>query len=115
MSLGRSHRLLPCASRIIRGFATAAHGPQTPTTCPCAGTPPELDIDRKTPLLHTMAPYSEQVLLCTGKEDWTSRIEDEASSAGDFVRGLRGEIGRGGKGFDVCLFPSACIFPSQRT
>lgn len=52
-----------------------------------------------------MAPYTEQVLLCTGKDDWTSRIEDEESASGDFVRGLKGEIGRGGKGFDVCLFP----------
>ncbi|KAJ4348069.1 uncharacterized protein N0V89_009441 [Didymosphaeria variabile] len=47
-----------------------------------------------------MAPYTEQVLICTGKDDWTSRIEDEESTSGDFVRALKGEIGRGGKGFD---------------
>jgi hypothetical protein len=54
-----------------------------------------------------MAPYAEQVLLCTGKDDWSSRIEDDESPSGDFVRGLRAEIGRGGKSFDVCLLPSA--------
>ncbi|KAK3216650.1 hypothetical protein GRF29_1g549010 [Pseudopithomyces chartarum] len=47
-----------------------------------------------------MAPYAEHVVVCTGKEDWTSRIEDEESPSGDFVRGLKGEIGRGGKSFD---------------
>ncbi|KAL5448200.1 hypothetical protein PMIN07_009433 [Paraphaeosphaeria minitans] len=104
MSLSRSHRLLPRASR-IRTFTTSTHRRQTPPTtcsptCACAGTPPDLDIDRTTPLLHTMAPYTEQVVLCTGKDDWSSRIDDEDSAAGDFVRGLGAEIGRGGKGFD---------------
>jgi hypothetical protein len=48
-----------------------------------------------------MASYSEQVVICTGKEDWTSRIEDEQSDSGDLVRGLKKVIGRGGEGFDV--------------
>lgn len=116
MSFSRCVRTRTSNLHPFRALSTTAHRPQssipyTPTcpapTCPCASTPPDLDIDRKTPLLNTMASYTEQVLICTGKEDWSSRIEDEQSSAGAFVRGLRAEIGKGGKGFDVCLSPSA--------
>lgn len=121
MSLRHSLRILP---RIrARTFATTQYRRQSahPATtsiaecspsCPCAGTPPDLDIDRKTPLLHTMAPYTEQVLICSGKDDWSSRIEDEESPSGDFIRGLKREIGRGGKSFDVCLFPFYSSPPS---
>jgi hypothetical protein len=48
-----------------------------------------------------MAPYSEQVIICSGKDDWTSRIEDEEGDSGDFVRGIKGVIGKGGEAFDV--------------
>lgn len=73
-------------------------------TCECASTPPDLDIDRKTPLLNTMAAYSEQVIICTGKEDWTSNIENEEGATGEFVKGLKSVIGKGGIGFDVGWF-----------
>lgn len=66
--------------------------------------PSDLEIDRKASLLHTVAAYSSQVLVCTGKDDWTSRIEDEQSAAGDFIRDLKGVIGRGGEAFDVRTF-----------
>ncbi|KAH7392963.1 Sucrase/ferredoxin-like-domain-containing protein [Pyrenochaeta sp. MPI-SDFR-AT-0127] len=69
-------------------------------TCECAAAPPDLDIDRKAPLLNTMAAYSEQVIFCTGKEDWASNIEQEEGETGDFVKGLKGVVGRGGVGFD---------------
>ncbi|KAH8712207.1 hypothetical protein GQ44DRAFT_742587 [Phaeosphaeriaceae sp. PMI808] len=69
-------------------------------TCECASTPPNLDIDRQTPLLNTMATYSEQVVLCTGKDDWQSNIEQEEGPTGEFVKGLKGVIGKGGSGFD---------------
>ena len=72
-----------------------------PSTCTCVPTPPDLDIDHKTPLLNTMASYAQHVVVCSGKPDWASRIEDEQSSAGDFVRGLKSVIGRGGARFDV--------------
>lgn len=75
-------------------------------TCACAAAPPDLDIDRKTPLLNTMAPYTEQVLLCTGKEDWTSNLEDDGGATADFVKGLKGIIGKGGEAFDVCKPPT---------
>jgi len=73
-------------------------------TCECAATPPDLDIDRKTPLLNTMATYSEQVVFCTGKEDWASNIEQEEGSTGEFVKGLKGVIGKGSPAFDVGAF-----------
>jgi hypothetical protein len=81
----------------------------TPTcpspTCACASTPPDLDIDRKTPLLNTMAAYSEQVIMCTGTSDWPSNIEQADGATGAFVKGLKGVIGKGGEAFDVCSFP----------
>ncbi|KAH6642692.1 Sucrase/ferredoxin-like-domain-containing protein [Boeremia exigua] len=101
----------PCI-RAIRSFSTTTPRLQSPVssipytepcpspTCACASAPPDLDIDRKTPLLNTMAPYTEQVLLCTGKEDWTSNLEDDESATADFVKGLKGVIGRGGEAFD---------------
>jgi hypothetical protein len=49
-----------------------------------------------------MAPYAEQVILCTGKEDWASNIEQEEGATGEFVSGLKSVIGKGGEGFDVC-------------
>jgi hypothetical protein len=74
-------------------------------TCACAPAPPDLDIDRKTPLLNTMAPYTEQVLLCTGKDDWTSNLEDDGGDTATFVKGLKSVIGKGGSAFDVCTPP----------
>lgn len=53
-----------------------------------------------------MAAYSEQVILYTGKEDWVSNIEQEEGETGEFVKGLKGVIGKGGSGFDVGQFPS---------
>lgn len=76
-------------------------------TCECGSAPPDLDIDRKTPLLNTMASYSEQVVFCTGKEDWTSNIEQEEGETGEFVKGLKGVIGKGAPGFDVGSFFSS--------
>tara|TARA_R110002003_G_scaffold214_38_gene16316 strand:+ start:1425 stop:1622 length:198 start_codon:yes stop_codon:yes gene_type:complete len=49
-----------------------------------------------------MAAYSEHVLLCTGKDDWHSNIEHEDGATGAFVKGLKGVIGKGSAGFDVC-------------
>ncbi|CAO2648389.1 Nn.00g076560.m01.CDS01 [Neocucurbitaria sp. VM-36] len=86
-------------------------------TCECASTPPDLDIDRKTPLLNTMAAYSEQVIICTGKEDWTSNIENEEGETGEFVKGLKGVIGKGGVGFDpfTNVLITASSLPKSKT
>jgi hypothetical protein len=57
-----------------------------------------------------MAPYAEQVILCTGKEDWASNIEQEEGATGDFVSGLKGVIGKGAEAFDV---RNRCSSPPQ--
>jgi hypothetical protein len=47
-----------------------------------------------------MSPYAEQILICTGKDDWSSKIEDENEGenlAADFKRLLS----RGGVYADV--------------
>ncbi|KAH7089614.1 Sucrase/ferredoxin-like-domain-containing protein [Paraphoma chrysanthemicola] len=86
-------------------------------TCACASTPPDLDIDRKSPLLHTMPAYAEQVVLCTGRADWHSNIEQDDGATGAFVKGLKSEIGRGGKGFDPFhnVVITASSLPVSRT
>ncbi|ORY04870.1 Sucrase/ferredoxin-like-domain-containing protein [Clohesyomyces aquaticus] len=71
-----------------------------PSTCFCASAPSDLDIDRKSSLLNTVPKYATHVVICSEKDDWTSRIEDEATLEGDVVRGLKGLIGKGGKYFD---------------
>jgi hypothetical protein len=76
-------------------------------TCSCAETPamPEgLGIDHSKPLNGTMAAYAEQVLICTGKEDWMSRIEEE-NSGDNLAADLKELMGRGGVYSDV-LRPS---------
>lgn len=51
-----------------------------------------------------MAFYAEQVLICTGKKDWKSRIEDEDDAM--LLRQLKGLLTRGGKYADVRAFQS---------
>lgn len=80
-------------------------------TCPspsCAcGPQPELEIDRTGNLRGAFVPYKEQVLVCSGRDDWTSRIEDEEGVLGGVVGGLKGVLGRGGEFCDV----SSSLFP----
>ncbi|KAF5010761.1 hypothetical protein FDECE_3091 [Fusarium decemcellulare] len=67
-------------------------------TCGCAATPsiPEdLPLDRGGPLKAAIAGYAEQVLVCTGREDWPSRIEDEFSGD-NLAADLKELLGRGG-------------------
>lgn len=51
-----------------------------------------------------MAAYAQQLLVCTGQPDWTSRIENDGENKGwgNLVRGLKGLLGRGGPYLDVC-------------
>lgn len=62
--------------------------------------PEGLEIDRSKPLNGTMASYAEQVLICTGKLDWTSRIEDE-NDGDNLAADLKELLGRGGIYSDV--------------
>jgi len=64
-----------------------------PATCECHETP-ELDIDRDSRLSGTMAWHSSQILCCTGRSDWHSRIEND--NLGWLARGLKREMRRGG-------------------
>ena len=76
-------------------------------SCNCAAMPamPEgLPIDHTKSLNGTMAPYAEQVLICTGKDDWLSKIEDE-NSGDNLAADIKELMGRGGMFSDVC-FPS---------
>jgi hypothetical protein len=66
--------------------------------------PPGLEIDHSKPLNGTMAPYAEQVLICTGKDDWLSKIEEE-NSGDNLAADIKELMGRGGIYSDVCLNP----------
>jgi hypothetical protein len=65
--------------------------------------PEGLPLDHDHPLNGTMAAYAQQIVICTGQKDWTSRIEDDGKddSWGELVRGLKGLMGRGGPYADV--------------
>ncbi|KAF7713455.1 Uncharacterized protein PECH_001229 [Penicillium ucsense] len=49
-----------------------------------------------------MAAYAQQLIVCTGQRDWTSRIEDDGKEQGwgALVRGLKQMMGRGGPYLD---------------
>ena len=74
-------------------------------SCPCAAAPPGLDIDHSSRLIFTMTAYAEHVVVCTGVSDWASRIEEADGATGEFVRGVKGVVGKGGTGFDVGSSP----------
>lgn len=108
-SLRISQRRLPSLNHPhLRHYTT----PSFPTiskcpspSCSCADTPelPEgLPIDHKSQLNGSMAPYAEQVIVCTGKDDWTSRIEDE-NSGDNLANDVKELLGRGGVFADVCV------------
>lgn len=49
-----------------------------------------------------IAGYAEQVLICTGKSDWPSKIEEE-NSGDNLAADLKELFGRGGTYADVSL------------
>lgn len=72
-------------------------------TCTCAATPamPDgLKIDRQGQLNGAISSYAEHVLICTGKDDWPSRIEEE-NGGDNLAADLRELFGRGGMYSDV--------------
>jgi hypothetical protein len=66
------------------------------------------DIDHSTGLNGTMAAYAQQVLVCTGKDDWLSKIEEE-NSGDNLAADIKELVGRGGVYSDVNL--SSSRFP----
>ncbi|CEO58405.1 hypothetical protein PMG11_03134 [Penicillium brasilianum] len=74
-------------------------------SCNCPPTPamPEgLPLDHEHALNGTMAAYAQQLVVCTGQRDWTSRIEDDGEHQGwgSLVRGLKRLMGRRGPYLD---------------
>ncbi|KAI9898554.1 hypothetical protein N3K66_006914 [Trichothecium roseum] len=68
-------------------------------TCGCAPMPPfpdGLEIDRAAPMNGVVAAYAEQVLVCTGRDDWASRIEDD-EGGDNFAADMKRAFGRGGR------------------
>ncbi|KAL6849263.1 hypothetical protein ACO1O0_008796 [Amphichorda felina] len=57
--------------------------------------PQGLDIDHKSPLNGVITGYSEQILVCTGHDDWPSKIEEE-SGGDNLAADLKELFGRGG-------------------
>ncbi|KAF7538559.1 hypothetical protein G7054_g2777 [Neopestalotiopsis clavispora] len=83
-------------TRLTRYINTVAKCPSP--TCDCAEMPamPEgLDIDYKGKLNGLIANYAEQVLICTGKDDWPSRIEED-NGGDNLAADLKELLGRGG-------------------
>ncbi|PLB49505.1 sucrase/ferredoxin-like family protein Fmi1 [Aspergillus steynii IBT 23096] len=81
-------------------FPVTESCPESTCTCPPTPSMPEgLPIDRDQPLNGTMAAYAQQILICTGQGDWTSRIEDDGKDQGwgEMARGLKRLMGRGGR------------------
>jgi len=66
--------------------------------------PKGLDIDHKKQLFGTVPPYTHHVVIRTGRDDWSSRIEDEKDGERvNFAKALKGLVGPGGKYHDVCF------------
>lgn len=65
--------------------------------------PQGLDIDFDAKLSGNITSYAEQVLICTGKGDWPSRIEED-NSGDNLAADLKELIGRGGMFSDVSVW-----------
>ena len=91
--------------------------PEPSCSCPPTPTMPKgLPIDHEHALNGSMAAYAQQLLICTGQDNWTSRIEDDGQGKGwgRLARGMKKLIGRGGRYADVYLFllpASFCFLP----
>lgn len=72
-------------------------------TCQCREMPQGLEIEREQNINGSMAAYAEQVVICTGRYDWPSRIEQDGESV--LVRQLKNLLGRNGKYSDVRAHP----------
>ena len=69
--------------------------------------PSGLAIDYEKTLSGTMPPYTQHVVIRTGKSDWSSKIEDEPDRVGggvNFARELKMLTGRGGRFHDVRIY-----------
>lgn len=74
--------------------------------------PEGLPIDHNGKLNGLISSYAEQVLICTGKDDWPSRIEDD-SSGDNLAADLKELFGRGGVYSDVSEMLVASVFAGE--
>ncbi|KAI2615892.1 FMI1 protein [Hypoxylon sp. NC1633] len=91
----RSH-LTPLPITARRCLNTVPKCPEP--TCDCADTPSMpwgQGIDRNVNLNGLIASYAQQVLICTNKDDWASRIEED-NSGDNLAADLKELVGRGG-------------------
>lgn len=61
-----------------------------------------MEIDHNAPLNGLISNYAQHVLICTGKDDWPSRIEED-NSGDNLAADLRELLGRGGQYSDVSI------------
>lgn len=101
------HNFKPLSLHSCRSYASSSQFATIQTcpspTCACSPTPSLPDgvkIDRKVSLNGIMPSYAEQVVICTGKSDWKSKIEEENDSD-NLAQDLKELLGRGGKYSDV--------------
>ncbi|KAK0651797.1 Sucrase/ferredoxin-like-domain-containing protein [Cercophora newfieldiana] len=90
-------------------FPTIATCPSP--TCACSPTPsmpPDLEIDQKTHLNGLISTYAQQVLICTGKPDWPSKIEDD-NSGDNLAADLKELIGSRGAVFSDPFNPISIL------
>ncbi|ROW02648.1 hypothetical protein VSDG_01832 [Cytospora chrysosperma] len=102
VSRQRSRQFALSLQRLYSARSKAPSFPTVPTcppsACDCAATPPMpngLEIDYKGKLNGVITGYTEHVLICTGKDDWPSRIEED-NSGDNLAADLKELFGRGG-------------------
>lgn len=64
--------------------------------------PEGLKIDYQRQMSGTMPPYAQHVVIRTGRDDWSSRIEDTPGGS-NLARRLKALVGKGGKYHDVSI------------
>jgi hypothetical protein len=86
--------------------------PETPETdcslsCSCQLMPPGLDIDHDSKM--TFSPYRQHILVCTGRNDWASKIELDCNT-GPVTRNLKTLLGpRSKRGQDMQRLSSSIV------
>ncbi|KAI0835354.1 Sucrase/ferredoxin-like-domain-containing protein [Hypoxylon sp. FL0890] len=92
----RGTNLIPLTTTTRRCLNTVPTCPEP--TCDCADTPSlpwGTKIDKSANLNGLIPAYAQQVLICTGKDDWASRIEED-NSGDNLAADLKELVGRGG-------------------
>lgn len=101
--LSHRHQHTPLPHRNVRTLTTTPTCP--PPTLSHAPQPPNLDIDRKLPLIGSMAAHHGHIIIPTGRSDWKSKVEeDDAGIEGSVIRGLKEMLGPRGDFANVSIY-----------